>query len=1218
MPDSAKLILHFTANSEDENASISVSLILPDEEFSSAPKKFTSPLDDAELVDLRWYLKVHSGWPIGSDILRANRIEENFENWGLSLFNSVLSTDDSSDENNLWQQFIDESSKNKIIYIESSDSSVLRLPWELMANESGFLIGQQISIRRSFQGVASVEAVGSNLPIRVLIVVARPDDMGFVDPRVTTNPLVETLEQSGNLVEVEFLNPPSIESLKQRLSQESPPVHLVHFDCQASFDAETNENYLHFENEVHQSDRVDAKSLGALLNENNVQLAILNHFPGSTQEKINPYASFASALIQAGTGSVLVMNYSLMATATKIFSEKFYTGLASGSTVGEAVEQGRQALFSEARRSILARRNEKGETIEHVINVSDWFLPTLYQQTADPALFSEPIDLDRPADEGTVSRALTEPSFPGGLPAQPNYGFHGRSRELLRLERTLSTHPMVKLHGLAGLGKSALATEGGRWFYRTGRFTQIAYVSFVQGGSLYQLCLWVCRAITNNPEYVFDTNGSGLNPVEHVSMLLKENPSLVILDNFESITGEHALIPPDELTAILDAVWSWCETSTEQGSRILIVSTELSFNDGRFEPSDKCAHMSLLGMSQADMLVLAAAVLDKHQIDRTNVDVQALIDLMDHLGGHPFSLFLLLPLLKFHTPAELSAHLETILPGFTTGAARSPKESLALAIQFSLSRISEEPFKQLPGISIFQGGAMEAELLAITDLDENFWKSVRNILEKAALIKAKYLPNVGPPYLSFNSALLDYLATQLSTDQKHPLEERFWRRYLVLAKHLYLEDAQHPLQTRAIAMHELPNMFHALDLVIAEAQLEAAIDLAHCITGFLHVFNRGRERKAIADKVVSLQKKIGGEKAVESLVEQQVTPTPSDETTVDIPSWAPSFISAVAEAVGGDAYAVEAVAELLPQLEEDGWKGSQAIRQILDGQRDAGVLTSSLDAVEAEIISTILARLPETTEVSDSDQADATPSSVDPEETAMVDVEPSSPERGVQTRDLQTDVVTAAHIREEWDVVIQAVVAACEGDEEAASELPPLLDQMAQEEDWQALSKSLRLILEGKREPEILLQGLDSVDIIIAGDILLALDVDVYQDMYMEAERVVLPQTGPLTRLATSPLQDTSKEPFQKSKAQTTSGAMTLDTLLSLIVLACSPEAPNGLANQLDAATKSMEEDPGSTKEIQSLGRVLNSILMGERDPDLSDLPINLQNITRTMLATLT
>ena len=96
--------------------------------------------------------------------------------------------------------------------------------------------------------------------------------------------------------------------------------------------------------------------------------------------------------------------------------------------------------------------------------------------------------------------------------------------------------------------------------------------------------------------------------------------------------------------------------------------------------------------------------------------------------------------------------------------------------------------------------------------------------------------------------------------------------------------------------------------------------------------------------------------------------------------------------------------------------------------------------MEAEIISTILARLPETTEVSDSDQADATPSSVDPEEPAMVDVEPSSPER---TRDLQTDVVTAAHIREEWDVVIQAVVAACEGDEEAASELPPLLDQMA-------------------------------------------------------------------------------------------------------------------------------------------------------------------------------
>ena len=53
-----------------------------------------------------------------------------------------------------------------------------------------------------------------------------------------------------------------------------------------------------------------------------------------------------------------------------------------------------------------------------------------------------------------------------------------------------------------------------------------------------------------------------------------------------------------------------------------------------------------------DALALAAAVLDDHGIDRADIQRQALVDLMDHLGGHPLSLYLVLPHLREHTPGR--------------------------------------------------------------------------------------------------------------------------------------------------------------------------------------------------------------------------------------------------------------------------------------------------------------------------------------------------------------------------------------------------------------------------------------------------------------------------------------------------------------------------------------------------------------------------------------
>ena len=66
---------------------------------------------------------------------------------------------------------------------------------------------------------------------------------------------------------------------------------------------------------------------------------------------------------------------------------------------------------------------------------------------------------------------------------------------------------------------------------------------------------------------------------------------------------------------------------------------------------------------------------------------------------------------------------------------------------------------------------------------------------------------------------------------------------------------------------------------------------------------------------------------------------------------------------------------------------------------------------------------------------------------------------------------------------------------------------------------------------------------------------------------------------------------------------MTLDDLLNLVATAIGPDAPAGLGERLFAATQSMATETNAPAEMRALGRVLNHILSGDREPDLAALP---------------
>lgn len=55
-----------------------------------------------------------------------------------------------------------------------------------------------------------------------------------------------------------------------------------------------------------------------------------------------------------------------------------------------------------------------------------------------------------------------------------------------------------------------------------------------------------------------------------------------------------------------------------------------------------------------------------------------------------------------------------------------------------------------------------------------------------------------------------------------------------------------------------------------------------------------------------------------------------------------------------------------------------------------------------------------------------------------------------------------------WQPVIAAVIAACQGNQEARGQVEALCDQLAQRDDWKHLATAIRLILAGARDDEAL------------------------------------------------------------------------------------------------------------------------------------------------------
>ncbi|MFM7192233.1 MAG: CHAT domain-containing protein, partial [Microcystaceae cyanobacterium] len=504
--------------------------------------EFQAPLNDDDRAEMRWYLENYAAhYMMDVDDHMAERVEAKLPGWGTALFESLFGDRAAA---RMFNDFQDDPERGKVLTIGAEHPLILSLPWELLRDPRGTYLlhdDPRMAIRRKFAGVGGGRRsarVQSKAQLRVLMVVSRPQDAGFLDPRAESLALLQAIAGLEERVTVEFLRPATLDKLIERLEDDRlPAVDIVHFDGHGAFDPDgqlherakmsnpvaatkgdetgANKGYLLFEDGGGQSALITAETLGNMLNRKKVSVMVLSACQSAAVGGDDALGSVAARLTQAGIPSVLAMQYSVLAVTARQLFGKFYHFLLRGQGIGEALEGARRDLYLHPERGDRPRGQERV-----TLKLQDWFLPALYQAGHDGALFT-PDPWSSPISGGEVGSE-------GNLPEVQEAGFWGRAGELWALERAfVQGTRRITISGFGGMGKTYLAQEAGRWLWRTGMFTRVCFISFADFQGIDPVG-YAVSVLAN----VLETN---LLDGAAATRELAKQPVLVILDNLETL-----------------------------------------------------------------------------------------------------------------------------------------------------------------------------------------------------------------------------------------------------------------------------------------------------------------------------------------------------------------------------------------------------------------------------------------------------------------------------------------------------------------------------------------------------------------------------------------------------------------------------------------------------------------------------------------------------------
>lgn len=437
-------------------------------EQASFPFKFSFSPQDRE--DVRWYLEDYARrWQATSNPV-VDRIRRVVEQTGAEIFEATLGAVGAA---SIWKKIKKHISETRIEIRDGCPE--IGTPWELITMPT---TGARLSVHAAEFVRVPVTAASPIKPrppgpIRILLIISRPEGVDDIAYWSVARDLRRTIESSAAETTLTVLRPPTFAQLERALQEAASaalPYDVVHFDGHGlitSIGGARPQGYLQFQGERSTSaELIDGRLLGGLLADAHVKLLVMNACrSGQGGEKMAQtvvetdgaaaFPSLSERVLAQGVPAVVGMRHSIYPATAQRYFAGFYERLLVGDTVGRAGVLARRKLFEDPFRPF--RRDDLTE-------IEDWSVPFVGE--AAPLVVA---DL-----ESTPRRRLGNSNESD----RDAPDFVSRDDLILTIDHHLASGRPVLIHGPIASGKTRMATELKSWYAATGGIGSEAFLQF--------------------------------------------------------------------------------------------------------------------------------------------------------------------------------------------------------------------------------------------------------------------------------------------------------------------------------------------------------------------------------------------------------------------------------------------------------------------------------------------------------------------------------------------------------------------------------------------------------------------------------------------------------------------------------------------------------------------------------------------------------------------
>jgi hypothetical protein len=259
------------------------------------------------------------------------------------------------------------------VVLRLSAPELTPLPWEAMFDpHAGTYVSRTEPLVRHVPVASAARPLRVQQPVRILGLTASPAGLPALDVEAEQRYLDRALEEPirQGRIELAWLHNATWEDIQDRLL--GAQWHVVHFIGHGDFDAQTDEGVLALVGADGRAHRVEAGRFADLLHEASPmpRLVVLNSCLSAVSGSVDLFSGTAAALVRGGVSAVVAMQFEITDLAAAAFSRGFYTAIAAGRPVDQAVRSGRVAILG-----------MNGHTLE-------WITPVLYVRGQTTRLFN--------------------------------------------------------------------------------------------------------------------------------------------------------------------------------------------------------------------------------------------------------------------------------------------------------------------------------------------------------------------------------------------------------------------------------------------------------------------------------------------------------------------------------------------------------------------------------------------------------------------------------------------------------------------------------------------------------------------------------------------------------------------------------------------------------------------------------------------------------------